>query len=128
MVSVRKCDESAPQLGYTFDYDSFQKSEFEYETTLEDQPRFQYMIKANKIGSLYMNIRSPVEDSILAITIHYSDSKISGDKNKAGNGGVVSYEIKDSKTAKVTFTGVTCTKSKCDKDISYYWLSSTSMQ
>lgn len=86
------------------------------------------MIKANKIGSLYMNIRTPAQNSILAITIHYSDTKISADKNKAGNGGVVTYEIKDSKTAKVTFTGVTCTKSKCDKDISYYWLSSTSMQ
>lgn len=51
-----------------------------------------------------MNIKSPVENSLLAITIHYSETKIAGEKNKAGNGGIVKYEIKDSKTARVTFT------------------------
>lgn len=34
MITIRKCDESAPELGYTFNYDAFQKSEFEYTTTL----------------------------------------------------------------------------------------------
>ena len=26
LVTVRKCDQSSPEFGYTFDYDSFQKS------------------------------------------------------------------------------------------------------
>lgn len=38
------------------------------------------------------------------------------------------YEIVESKKAKVTFSGITCTKSKCDKDVTYYWLSSDSLQ
>lgn len=34
-----------------------------------------------------MNIHSPNEKSLLAITVNYNDSKIIGDKYKAGGGG-----------------------------------------
>ena len=56
LVTVRKCDQSSPEFGYTFDYDSFQKSQFEYTTNLADEPKFQFYIKASKIGTLYMQM------------------------------------------------------------------------
>ena len=60
-------------------------------------------MKANKVGTLYMNIHSANEDSLMAISVSYSDSKIAGEKYKAGGGGELTYEIVDSKTARVTF-------------------------
>lgn len=75
-----------------------------------------------------MNIHSTTESSIVALNVHYSDSKIIGEKAKAGNGGLMKYSITSGNKAKITFTGITCTKSKCDKDVQYSWLSSTSMQ
>ena len=50
-----------------------------------------------------MNVHSANEDSLMAISVSYSDSKIAGEKYKAGGGGELTYEIVDSKTARVTF-------------------------
>ena len=75
-----------------------------------------------------MNIHSANENSLMAISVKYSDSKIAGEKYKAGGGGELTYEIVDGKTARVTFNEVTCLKAKCDGSPVYYWMKSTSMQ
>lgn len=89
LITIRKCDQSSPEFGYTFNYDSFQKSQFQYTTTLAEDPKFQFYIKASKIGPLYMQMNVTDDFGLFAITIHYSDSKIKGEKSKAGKNGVV---------------------------------------
>lgn len=86
-MSIRKCDQSAPDFGYTFDYQSFQKSEFEYTTSLAEDPKFQFYIKASKIGTLYMQMNSTDDNGLFSISARYSDSKIKGDKIKPGKNG-----------------------------------------
>lgn len=93
LVTIRKCDKTAPQFGYTFNYNSFQKSQFQYTTTLADDPKFQFYIKASKIGPLYMQMNVTDDFGLFAITVHYSDTKIKGEKAKAGKNGVVDYTI-----------------------------------
>lgn len=75
-MTIRKCDQTSPDFGYTFDYESFQKSEFEYTTSLTDDPKFQFYIKASKIGTLYMQMNVTDEFGLFSIKIHYNDTKI----------------------------------------------------
>ncbi len=116
-IILRKCDESNPQFSYTFDYDGFQKGEFTYESVLNDDPKFEYYVKANAVGTLYMNIKSEQEDdSLMSIKVEYSPQKIKSASTKAGNRGVLEYQLLDSATAEITFTEVTCNStSTCHK-------------
>lgn len=57
-IKIKKCDESSPTFSYTFDEKSFQKLEFNYENDLTDDPYFEYSIKANQIGTFFMNFKS----------------------------------------------------------------------
>lgn len=76
LVTVRKCDQSSPDFGYTFDYDSFQKGEFEYATALNEDPKFNFYIKASKIGTLYMQMNMTDDFGLFSIKVHYESSKI----------------------------------------------------
>jgi len=76
LVTIRKCDKSSPDFGYTFDYDSFQKGEFEYLTSLTDDPKFNFYIKASKIGTLYLQMNGTDDFGLFSIKVHYEDSKI----------------------------------------------------
>lgn len=90
LVYIRKCDESEPTFGYTFNYDSFDKGEFEYTTSLENDPKFQFYIKASKIGSLYMQLsNNEITDGIYSIKVVYSEKKITTEKIRTGNNGLV---------------------------------------
>lgn len=76
---------------------------------------------------MQMNVTD--DDGLFAVTIHYSDSKIKGEKSKAGKNGVVEYQITDRKMASVTFHSVVCSSgSKCGKDTKYYWMSGSNLQ
>jgi hypothetical protein len=57
-MTVRKCDESNPEISYTFDYEAFQKGEFTHTEVLNDDPIFEFYIKAKEVGTLYVNIKS----------------------------------------------------------------------
>lgn len=60
-IITRKCDESNPIFSYTFDYDSFQKDEFTYETELGANPKNRFMTKV-KPGTLYMKMKTPEKE------------------------------------------------------------------
>lgn len=60
-IITRKCDESNPIFSYTFDYDSFQKDEFTYETELGVNPKNRFMTKV-KPGTLYMKMKTPEKE------------------------------------------------------------------
>jgi hypothetical protein len=98
-ITLRKCDESEPTFGYTFDYDGFQDQEFEYETPLNDDPKFQFYSKVKNPGTLYMHLGSPLERSLMSIKVEESVEKTIGVGMKAGNKGKISYVILDSQTA-----------------------------
>lgn len=75
---VRKCDESNPNLGYTFDYDSFIKEDFMYETRLGGVPFFSYSIKAQRVGTLYIHLTAdPLLHSLLSLRVTHSEQKAS---------------------------------------------------
>lgn len=78
LLNIRKCDETAPDFGYTFDYDSFQKGEFESMASMANDPRFQFYIKASQIGTLYMQMNSTDDNGLFSVSIHYSEDKIKG--------------------------------------------------
>lgn len=44
-VTVRKCDDSSPTFSYTFSYDSFQEGDYNYESTLSDNPKSEFFSK-----------------------------------------------------------------------------------
>lgn len=54
---LKKCDQSLPSVRYTFDYEGFMKGEFLYEAAL-DEIFTKYHIKANRVGTLYLNIQA----------------------------------------------------------------------
>ena len=89
LLTIRKCDETSPDFGYTFDYDSFQSSTFETTSNMALDPKFQFYIKANKIGTLYMQMNSTDDNGLFSIKIHYSESKIKAEKAKPGKNGVL---------------------------------------
>jgi hypothetical protein len=72
-LSIKKCDESEPEFSYTFDYDGFQKGEFTYSSEMNEDPKFEYYVKAKEIGTLYVNFRGEEDDdSLLSIRAEYS--------------------------------------------------------
>jgi hypothetical protein len=60
-LKVRKCDQSVPSLRYTFNYDGFIKGDYMYLTALNEEPFFQFSIKAERIGTLYINVQATAE-------------------------------------------------------------------
>ena len=74
-----------------------------------------------------MNITDDM--GLFSISVHYSDSKIKGEKAKAGKNGVLEYNISDTNKAKVSFSPVVCSSNtKCDKNIKYYWMAGNNLQ
>lgn len=87
------------------------------------------MIKANQIGTLYIHVKSqPQESSLLTVRVDYSTEKVKKDIVKAGGKGLLQYQLIDSKTAEVSFSGVVCSQKKCSSDVRYYSLSSSNLQ
>jgi hypothetical protein len=124
-LNIKKCDRSEPHFGYTFDYDSFIKGEFMYSTKLNEDPHFHYTIKANRIGTLYMNFKSTdFEDSLLSVEIEYSSSKNKEDKIKPGKRGTILYELVDERNAKITVPVAVCLGKSC-KGVKYFYMSSS---
>lgn len=75
-----------------------------------------------------MQLNVTQEDGLFAITVHYSADKIKTDRIKPGKNGVLNYKIVDVNTAEVTFSQVTCSSSKCPKQVKYYWMAGGSLQ
>ena len=71
-ITLRKCDESEPTFGYTFDYESFQNKEYTYEATLEDDPKYEFKTKTKEKGTLYIHIESPKDRSLLSLKVTFS--------------------------------------------------------
>ena len=111
-LEVRKCDQSTPTLGYTFDYDSFIKGEYMYEAMLTEESSFRYHIKANRIGTLYLKLQAATETSTATVRMVHSEAKVKLDLIRAGNHGLLHYEIIDQKSAKIIFSAVECAECK----------------
>jgi hypothetical protein len=89
-ISIKKCDRAEPSFAYSFDYDGFIKEQFMYETTLNSQPYFHYTVKANRIGTLYINFRADQQDdSTLSLRIVHSEEKSKAVKIRPGRKGIL---------------------------------------
>lgn len=96
-----------------------------YSTKLNEDPHFHYTIKANRIGTLYMNFKSTdFEDSLLSVEIEYSSSKNKDDKIKPGKRGTILYQLVDERNAKVTVPVAECLGKTC-KGVKYFYMSSS---
>lgn len=105
---IKKCDQSVPSVRYTFDYEGFMKDEYLYETVL-DEVSSKYHIKANRVGTLYLNIQAdPDSNSLLSLKLVYSEAKAKSPLVRAGKHGEINYEFIDSKRVNVTFSPVEC--------------------
>ena len=83
-LQVKKCDQSSPMLGYTFDYESFMKGEFLYRGAL-DELSTNIVIKANRIGTLFLNFQSAEDQtSLITVKLVYSEEK---GRHKAATAG-----------------------------------------
>ena len=63
-LHIKKCDQSSPAFGYTFDYSDFLSNKYMYRGEI-DQLSTTIVIKANRIGTLYINFETPLEESSL---------------------------------------------------------------
>lgn len=109
-ISIRKCDESEPTFGYTFDYNSFIKKDFSFNNLLEADPKFEFFVKANRIGTLYLNLKSDAEPSLLSVKVEFSSEKVKKDSIKPGNKGQIDYVLLDSSQAKMSFSSAVCSQ------------------
>jgi hypothetical protein len=84
------------------------------------------VIKVKEAGGVYLKIRSPDDDSsLMTIKATFSTSKITLGRAKAGDKGVMQYQLLDSTKAQLTFTSLVCGSDKnCNKDFAYSALSS----
>jgi hypothetical protein len=65
-----------------------------YNSKLNEQPYFHYTIKANRIGTLYLNFQSEAEeDSTLSVKLTHSEQKSKDIRMKPGKKGILSYEL-----------------------------------
>ena len=72
--------------------------------------------------------KSPeTEGSVLSIKVTHSAEKSKGNKVKAGNKGILEYQLLNSQEAEITFVGAVCSGQKCTEDITYYYAASTDM-
>lgn len=60
-------------------------------------------------------MNSTDDNGLFSIMIHYNNEKIKGAKAKPGKNGILDYQIVDSSHAKISFSGVVCSGSKCEK-------------
>lgn len=95
---------------------------------MEGDPKFQFYIKASKIGTLYMQMNSTDDNGLFSIKAVYSPTKITTGKMKPGNNGIIEYSVIDSKTAVITIGGVVCASGKCGSSVKYFWAADKSMQ
>lgn len=129
-ISFSKCDESQPFIGYTFDYTEFVNEDFQVEEQMTEELSQDLIIKVKVPGALYVKLRSPDDDSsLMSVKATFSPSKIQASKSKAGDKGLIQYQLLDSTKAELTFTSLVCGNDKnCNKDFSYSSLSSNSVQ
>lgn len=98
-IVTRKCDESNPTFSYTFDYSSFQKDEYTYESELGTNPKNRYITKVQP-GTLYMKMQTtPEEQAMVSVYVKFSENKIKDPEVYPGGKGDVEYAIVDSTTA-----------------------------
>ncbi len=57
-ILIRKCDDSSPILSYNQDYESFVKRDYENEIILSDESYIQKLIKIEKAGTFYINVKA----------------------------------------------------------------------
>lgn len=94
-----------------------------YNSKLTEQPFFRYTIKANRVGTLYVNFKADIdEDSIISMKVVHTEEKSRTEKMRAGKKGILSYELGHS-SAKVTIPAVLCGDTAC-KGVKYYYISS----
>lgn len=95
---------------------------------MEGDPRFQFYIKASKIGTLYMQMNSTDDNGLFSMKAVYSPTKITTGKMKPGNNGIIEYQVVNSQSAIITISGVVCASGKCGSPVKYYWAADKSMQ
>lgn len=69
-----------------------------------------------------------ITDGIYSIKVVYSEKKITSEKIRSGNNGLVEYSIIDSKKALVKFKGIVCANGRCEGSPKYYWVAGTNLQ
>ena len=45
LLTLKKCDESSVEFSYTLDYEGFQKGDYQYTTTLQNDPKMEQLVK-----------------------------------------------------------------------------------
>ena len=93
-----------------------------YETKLNDDASFKYTIKAQRVGTLYINFQAdPEEDTTLTIKAYHSESKNKSTTLKPGKRGLLTYEISSNDMVEVKIPVVDCGEAIC-KGIKYFYL------
>ena len=130
-LSISKCDESYPFIGYTLDYNEFVNEDFQVEEQMTDQLSQDLVIKVKEAGGVYFKIRSPDDDTtLMSLKATFSPNKIVPNRSKPGDKGLIQYQLLDSTKAELTFSALVCTGSdkNCGKDFSYTALSSDKIE
>ena len=119
-VTLSKCDESAPELGYTYDYNEFVAEDFDTVHQISDELNYDLFLKIKeKEQGVYIKLANPSEDGLSLMTVKatFSPNKFNTTKPKPGDNGVIKYQLLDSTKAELTFTSLVCapTNKNCNK-------------
>lgn len=84
-------------------------------------------IRIKEPGVVYVRVTADEDQTILVAKAEYSEDKMKAAKAKAGDKGIVSYQLLDSKNAEVSFSGIVCASGANCKDYVYSLIESTKM-
>lgn len=126
-LRLSKCDISQPIISYTFDYKQMMDNDFLFQEEMSDQLIEEIVIKVVTVGSLYLKIKSADNDSsLMNIKASFSQQKFEIKHHRAGDNGVILYQLLDSTKAELTITSLVCSNldKQCAKDFLYSAVSS----
>jgi hypothetical protein len=122
--TLNKCDTSMPYIAYTDDYKDFKEEAFESEEQLTEELSYHNLIKVKEAGSVYFKVRAGDNaTSLLTAKASFSAHKIESNPARAGDRGVLVYQLIESKKAEINFAAVVC-EDKCEGHFNYSVISS----